>query len=55
MPDNYIDLADFNASLHCKDINEISIKYNPGIWVIEQITGNDSWEEPIGSIEVVRF
>ncbi|XP_074107024.1 tyrosine-protein kinase receptor torso-like [Cotesia typhae] len=35
--------ADFNATLHCKDINLLSISHNPGLFFIEQSAANGTW------------
>ena len=49
-----VHLSNFNPSLHCKDIDKIIIDHNPGVWVIEMYTGNDSFEI-IEGFSVVRF
>ena len=49
-----VGLANFNPSLHCKDIDRIIIDHSPGVWVIEMSTGNDSLEI-IQRFKVVRF
>ncbi|XP_014300459.1 tyrosine-protein kinase receptor torso [Microplitis demolitor] len=39
-----IDLnANFNATLHCRDVNFLSILHNPGLFVIEQSAANRIW------------
>lgn len=35
--------ADANVALHCKGVNVLMIKHNPGIYVIEQDTTVDTW------------
>ncbi|KAK0181527.1 hypothetical protein PV327_003804 [Microctonus hyperodae] len=33
----------FNATLHCRDVDFLTLAHNPGIFVIEQSTINGSW------------
>jgi len=35
--------AGANVTLHCKGVNVLMIKHNPGIYVIEQATTPDTW------------
>lgn len=35
--------SNFNATLHCRDVDLLTIAHNPGIFVIEQSIFNGSW------------
>ena len=50
-----VGLENFNASLYCKDIDVIKIFHNPGVWVIEMRTENDSTKKIIENIKIVSF
>ncbi|XP_034943985.1 tyrosine-protein kinase receptor torso-like [Chelonus insularis] len=40
--------ANFNASLHCRDVDFLSILHSPGTFVIEQNTSDDNiWSNPV--------